>query len=254
MNDLYGRIAIVTGGATGIGAAIVNQLVCDGAKVACCYNKSKNNAQTLERELKKKGFDNILIIKMDVTDIKEIESKIESIAKYFGHYIDILVNNAGAVFGNAPIDELKVETWDKIMTINLRSIFLCSRYCIPAMKKQKRGTIVNISSISAKSGGGPGASHYAASKGGVEAFTRALAKELGLFNITVNAVAPGVISTPIHERTNTLETLERVRKTIPLLRLGNPEEVARVVSFLCSDDASYITGEVIDINGGMRMG
>ena len=253
MNDLKNRVALVTGGATGIGAAIVTRLVYDGAKVACCYNRSKENAEELERRLKEEGFDNILIVKMDVTDAEEIKNSIDQTVNKFERDIDILVNNAGDVFGNAPIDELDIEIWDKIMAINLRSVFLCSKYCIPGMKKQKKGTIVNISSISARSGGGPGGSHYAASKGGVEAFTRALAKELGPFNITANAVAPGVIYTPMHERTNTPETLERIRKTIPVQRIGIPEEVAGIVSFLCTGNASYINGEIIAVNGGMRM-
>ena len=253
MNDLKDRVALVTGGATGIGAAIVTRLIHEGARVACCYNKSKSDAQTLERELKSGGFKDIFIEKMDITDIEEVKSKINKVARYFKQDIDILVNNAGNVFGNAPIDEMEVEIWDEIMAINLRSVFLCSKYCIPGMKKQKKGTIINISSISARSGGGPGGAHYVASKGGVEAFTRALAKELGPFNITANAVSPGVIYTPMHERTNTPETLERIRKTIPAQRIGIPEEVAGIVSFLCTSSASYINGEIIAVNGGMRM-
>lgn len=254
MNDLHKRLAMVTGGATGIGAAIVERLAREKIKVVCCFNKSESKAKELQLKLKNKGYGEVVIKKMDVSNETEIKNIVEEATKYFNQPIDILVNNAGDVFGGAPIDQLEAEVWDKVMSVNLRSVFLCSKYCIPGMKKIKKGTIINISSISARSGGGPGASHYAASKGGVEAFTRALAKELGPFNITANAIAPGVILTPLHERTNTAETLEKIRQTTPLLRLGNPEEVAGVVSFLCTEDASYMTGEVISVNGGLRMG
>lgn len=253
MDNLNGRIAMVTGGATGIGAAIVERLVSDGVNVACCYNKSRAAAESLAERLSKNGK-GIFLVKVDVSNSREVKSAVDSIMEHFGRPINILVNNAGDVIRSAPIDSMDEELWDKVMGVNLKGVFLCSKYCIPGMKEAKGGRIINISSISARSGGGPGQSHYAASKGAVEAFTRALAKELAPFNITANAVAPGVIRTPLHERHSTPESLEKLRRTIPLLRIGTPEEVAGVVSFLASNDASYITGEVIAVNGGMRMG
>ncbi len=152
-----------------------------------------------------------------------------------------------------PIADMAEELWDQVIAINLKGTFLCSKYCIPQLKLSGQGRIINISSISARTGGRPGAAHYAASKGGVEALTRVLAKELSPYNITVNAVAPGVVYTLLHERFNTPASLERLRQNIPLARLGTVAEVANVVSFLASADASYLTGEVIAINGGLRM-
>ncbi|MDO8685978.1 MAG: SDR family NAD(P)-dependent oxidoreductase [Clostridiales bacterium] len=252
MGKLDGKIAMVTGGATGLGAAIVERFAYDGAKVACCYNKSADSARVLAQKLEKNGK-LIHLVRMNLLESSEIRSAVDSIRDYFGHHIDILVNNAGDVFNHAPVDEMTEETWDNIIGINLKGTFLCCKYCLSEMKAAKYGRIINMSSISARSGGGPGASHYAASKGGVDAFTRALARECGPYNITVNAIAPGIVYTPVHERTNTPESLERLRQTIPLLRIGVPEEVSGMVSFLCSDDASYMTGAIIPINGGMRM-
>ena len=151
------------------------------------------------------------------------------------------------------MEEMDEETWDLVIDINLKGSFLCAKYCIPGMKKAEGGRIINITSISARTGGGPGSAHYVASKGGLEALTRAMALELAPYNITVNGVAPGVIDTPIHQRTNTPEILEKLRQVIPLARIGAPDEVARVISFLASDDASYITGEIVAVNGGKRL-
>jgi 3-oxoacyl-[acyl-carrier protein] reductase len=252
MDNLTGNVAMVTGGATGIGAAIVEDLVMRGADVACCYNKSRAGAEALAQKLKKQGAD-IFLVKIDVSLGQEIEAGVEAISVHFGRPISILVNNAGDVFATSPLDEMEEELWDKVMAVNLRGAFLCAKYCIPGMKAVGGGRIINITSISARTGGGAGAAHYVASKGGLEALTRAMAVELAPHNITVNGVAPGVIYTPIHERTNTPETLEKLRQVIPLARLGEPEEVARIISFLASKDASYITGEIIAVNGGKRM-
>ena len=252
MKGLKGKIAMITGGATGIGAAIVRRFSEEGVKVACCYNSSCNNAENLKEELSQKGID-IYIIKIDVLDEDSIKQGIRSIHEYYGDSIDILVNNAGDVFGNAPIDELGAGVWDKVIGINLKGAFLCTKYCLGEMKNKKSGRIINISSISAKSGGGPGGAHYASSKSGLEGFNRAIAKEGGSFGITSNAISPGVILTPIHERTNSPETLEIIRKNIPLKRLGIPEDVAGLAAFLASEDASYITGTVIPVNGGLRI-
>jgi 3-oxoacyl-[acyl-carrier protein] reductase len=252
MDNLTGNIAMVTGGATGIGAAIVERLAMQGADVACCYNTSRAAAESLAKKLKEQGKD-IFPVQVDVSDSQEIKDAVESIVTHFGHPITILVNNAGDIIRTAPTEVMDEDLWDKVMAVNLRGPFLCTKHCIPGMKSSERGRIINISSISARSGGGPGAVHYVASKGGMESLTRALAKELAPFNITVNAVAPGDIYTRIHERYNTPEALEKMRQLIPLGRLGDPDEVATMVTFLASDDASYITGAVVAVNGGKRM-
>jgi NAD(P)-dependent dehydrogenase (short-subunit alcohol dehydrogenase family) len=252
MHPFKDHVAMVTGGATGIGAAIVERLASEGIAVACCYNRSRAAAESLAERMRPKGTD-IFLSKVDVSDGREVSATVESIAKHYGRPISILINNAGDIIESAPIEAMEEGLWDAVMDVNLRGAFLCAKHCIPGMKQARAGRIVNVSSISARSGGGPGAAHYAASKGGVEAFTRALAKELAPFRITANAVSPGVIDTPIHQRHNTPEGLERLRQLIPLQRIGLAEEVAGVVAFLVSADAAYITGEVIAVNGGMRM-
>jgi 3-oxoacyl-[acyl-carrier protein] reductase len=246
------RVALVTGGATGIGAAIVERLAVDGARVACCYNKSQAAAEALVHKLDGKGCQ-VLAIKMDVSSSAEVSAAVQTAIKHFAAPISVLVNCAGDIIATASTEEMPEALWDQAMATNLKGAWLCAKYCIPAMKTVQNGRIINITSISARSGGGPGAAHYAASKAGLEALTRALAKELAPFNITVNAVSPGVVYTTIHERFNTPESLQKLRVTIPLQRLGVPADVAGVVAFLASADASYVTGEIIAVNGGMRM-
>jgi 3-oxoacyl-[acyl-carrier protein] reductase len=252
METLSGNIAMVTGGATGIGAAAVERLATLGADVACCYNRSRAGAEALAEKLEAQDKE-IFPVKVDVTNSREVEAGVEAIVAHFGGPVSILVNNAGDNIRPSPLDEMDEETWDLVIDINLKGAFLCAKYCIPGMKKAAGGRIINITSISARTGGGPGSAHYVASKGGLEAFTRALALELAPYNITVNGVAPGVIDTPIHQRTNTPEILEKLRQAIPLARIGAPDEVARAISFLASDDASYITGEIVAVNGGKRL-
>lgn len=252
MAMLDGRVAMVTGGGTGIGAAIVERLVADGARVACCYNKSRGPAEALSQALAEKGGQ-VLLTKVDVSSSTEVKSAVEAIVQHYGAPISILVNCAGDIIATGSTEEMSEELWDKVLATNLKGAWLCAKYCIPGMKTLPEARIINISSMSAHTGGGPGAAHYAASKGGMEALNRALAKELAPFHITVNAVSPGVIYTPIHERFNTPESLEKLRQTIPLQRIGSPADIAGAVAFLASADAAYITGEVIAVNGGMRM-
>jgi 3-oxoacyl-[acyl-carrier protein] reductase len=247
-----GKVALVTGGATGIGASIVTQLASLGASVACSYNKSRAGAEALAARLGEQGL-SILPVQANVADSAEVKAAVEQSMAYFGQPVAILVNNAGDNIAPQPVETMPEELWNAVLGINLTGPFLCAKYCIPGMKALGGGRIINVSSISARTGGGPGSAHYVASKAGLEGFTRSLAKELAPFNITVNGVAPGLIYTPIHDRINTPESLERLRQNIPLLRIGAPEEIARVVSFLCSDDASFITGEIVAVNGGMRM-
>ena len=243
---------MVTGGATGIGAAIVEELAGLGADVACCYNQSQAAARALAGMLAGDG-QSVFPIKVDVAISQEIKSAVDTITEHFGRAITLLVNNAGDIIGTAPTEMMDEALWDRVMAVNLKGPFLCAKYCIPGMKAAGSGHMINISSISARTGGGAGAAHYVASKGGLEALTRALAKELAPFSINVNTVAPGDIYTRMHERYNTPENLERMREMIPQGRLGNPEEVAKVVAFLVSDAASYITGEIVAVNGGKRM-
>ena len=251
MNTLAGKYALVTGGATGIGAGIVERLASLDARVACAYNSSQKDAAALAAKLKELGKD-ILTVKLDVARREEIEPTIRSISEHFGHSIDILVNNAGIAIDPMPVETMSIEVWEKIIAVNLTGAFLCTKYCIPGMKKTGWGRIINMSSVAARTGGGPGCAHYAATKGGLESLTWALARELGPFKITVNAVAPGCIDTRMLRELNGPEVLERVRKMLPLSWLGSPEDVAKAIAFLVSEEASYITGAVIPLNGGMR--
>jgi 3-oxoacyl-[acyl-carrier protein] reductase len=166
--------------------------------------------------------------------------------------IDVLVNNAGTLVRRARLEELDEALWDRVMDVNLKSVFLVTQAVVPIMKAQGGGRIVNISSIAARNGGGPGGIAYACSKGGVSTLTRALAKELAEYNIFVNAVAPGVITTPFHDKFSSPEILRDV-SGIPLKRVGSPEDVTGAVLFLASEYASYATGEIIEINGGQLM-
>jgi 3-oxoacyl-[acyl-carrier protein] reductase len=247
-----GQVVFITGGATGIGAATVERFAGLGADVACCYHKSGTGAAALAAKLKARGSD-IFLVHADVSDGQDVKAAVDATAAHFGRPISILVNNAGDNIDPAPVEMMDEALWSRVIGINLTGPFLCAKYCIPGMKALGWGRIINITSISARTGGGPGSAHYVASKAGLEGFTRSLAKELAPFNITVNGIAPGVVYTPIHERTNTPESLERLRQNIPLLRIGKADEVARVVTFLASEDASFMTGEIVAVNGGMRM-
>jgi 3-oxoacyl-[acyl-carrier protein] reductase len=247
-----GQLVFVTGGATGIGAAIVERFAVLGADVTCCYNKSRAGAEALAARLHARGL-RIFLVQADVSDSGEVRAAIEATVAHFGRPISILINNAGDNIDPTPVEYMPEELWRRIIGINLTGPFLLAKYCISGMKALGGGRIINVTSISARTGGGPGSAHYVASKAGLEGLTRSLAKELAPFNITVNGVAPGVVYTPIHERTNTPESLERLRQNIPLLRIGTADEVARVVTFLASEDASFMTGEIVAVNGGMRM-
>jgi 3-oxoacyl-[acyl-carrier protein] reductase len=252
MRSLDGNLAFVTGGATGIGAAVVERLALQGADVACCYHTSKASAEELAGRLATQGRE-VWPVQADISDGRQVQAAVEASIEYFKRSIGILVNNAGDNISPTPVETMDEALWHKVIAINLTGPFLLAKYCIPGMRALGGGRIINVTSISARSGGGPGSAHYVASKAGLEGLTRSLARELAEFNITVNGVAPGVILTPIHERVNTPESLERLRRAIPLQRIGQAGEVARVVAFLASDDASFMTGEIVAVNGGMRM-
>jgi 3-oxoacyl-[acyl-carrier protein] reductase len=251
-SDFGGKVAMITGGGTGIGAAIVEHFAMFGARVACVYNKSRDSADALAARLIEEGKA-VFTVKIDVSQEDEVRRGIDEVVQHFGSPVQILVNNAGDNISPTPVEQMDKALWDQVIGVNLGGAFLCAKHCIPAMKNCRRGRIINVTSISARTGGGPGSSHYVASKAGLEGLTRSLAKEIAPYGVTVNGVAPGLIYTPIHERTNTPESLDKLRQMVPLGRIGAAEETARVVCFLASDAASYITGEIIAVNGGMRM-
>ena len=167
--------------------------------------------------------------------------------------IDVLVNNAGSLIERVRIREMSDERSNQVIDLNLTSAFLCSKAVVPSMIERKSGSIINLSSIAGRNGGGLGAIHYSAAKGGLISFTKGLAKELAPFGIRVNAVAPGVIDTPYHEQFSTAEMMKGYLSAIPLGRVGTAEDVAKVIAFLASDASGYLVGETIEVNGGMYM-
>lgn len=243
--NLRGRVAIVTGSTKGIGKAIASELARKGANLVI-NSRTQGETEQVAREISEKMKIETLGLRADVSAIQEVKALIEKTVGYFGT-VDILVNNAG-VFEVCPFLEISEQTWDRIININLKGTFLCSKLTLPFMIKQKRGVIINLSSMAAKTGGMLPVAHYAASKAGIIALTKALAREFARYGVRINAVAPGVISTKMAQ-----SQAEEKRKIIPLGDLGSPEDVARAVSFLVSDDASYITGEIMDVNGGLVM-
>jgi 3-oxoacyl-[acyl-carrier protein] reductase len=246
--NLINKKAIVTGASRGIGRSIAVALAQRGTDVAVNYNRDIDGAKATAKEIMALGR-KALIVKADVANSLEVNQMVDKVLEEFGR-IDILVNNAG-IFEVALVHEMTDEQWDRTLNTNLKGVFNCCRAVVKHMIKQRSGKIVNISSIDAHRGYYGGA-HYAASKAGIIAFTKSLAREVASYGICVNAVAPGEIETEM-----TREELNKFRdeflKQIPLGRIGKPEDVAGVVVFLCSDEANYITGETINVNGGWWM-
>ena len=245
--DLTGQRAIVTGASTGIGRATAKALAGAGADVAIHYGSSRNEAEETARAVEAQGR-RAFLVQADFRDPTAAGKAVEAAVEALGAPIDILVNNAGSLIGRSAVDEMDEELWQEVIALNLSSVFFATKAALPHLGNGAR--IVNVSSIAARHGGGPGAFAYAAAKGGVMTLTRGLAKELASRNIRVNAIAPGVIETPFHDKFSTPELLETFRKGIPLGRLGTSEECAGAVLYLVSPLASYVTGQSIDINGG----
>ncbi|MFH0965761.1 MAG: 3-oxoacyl-ACP reductase FabG [Planctomycetota bacterium] len=249
---LSGRLALVTGSSKGIGRAIALAFASSGADVVVNYHRSRQAGEDVAKSACA-GGGRACAIQADVSREEEVGGLFGRIAKEFGRSPDILVNNAGSQIELSAIQEMPVTLWNDVLALNLTSAFLCARAAIPGMKQRKWGRIINVTSISGRSGGGPGGAHYAAAKAALISLTRSLAKELAPFSITANAIAPGVILTEMHERFNTPEGLDKLKALIPLGRHGLPEDCAGAAVFLASDSASYITGAEIAVNGGMRM-
>ena len=249
--DLKGRVALVTGASSGIGRATAEALAANGARVAINFHRNEAGAAATRAQIVGAGG-SAIIAQANVTRASEVQSLVERTVAEFGP-IDILVNNAGSLVERLRILELTEERWDEVIDLNLKSAFLSCQAVAGSMMKRKTGTIVNVSSIAGRTGGALGSIHYSTAKGGLITFTKGLAKELGPFGVRVNAVSPGVIDTPYHEQFSSPEMMKTYTSQIPLGRIGTPEEVAKVICFLASDAASYLTGETIEINGGMFM-
>lgn len=244
------EVAWVTGSSTGIGRAIALKLAERGHDVAVHYNRSKGEAEEVAGRIERFGR-NALLVSGDVSEAGDVRRMVREIDEHYGR-LDVLVNNAGSFIERASLDGLTEELWDRTVDVNLKSVYLCSRAVLPLMRRRGSGKIVNISSIATWEGGGSIA--YAAAKGGVDALTRAMARELASEGILVNAVSPGRIDTPFHDKFTSPERRTEKAKAIPLQREGTAEEIGAVVAFLASPEASYVLGEVIEVNGGQRMG
>ncbi len=246
---LSGKTALVTGASRGIGRAIALELAAAGADVAVNYAGSEEAAAAVAREIEGMGR-RAIIIKADVGNAAEAEQMVSQTIEAFGH-IDILVNNAGITRDNL-IMRMKEEEFDQVINTNLKGVFNCIKAVTRPMMKQRSGTIINISSVVGALGN-PGQANYVAAKAGVIGLTKASARELASRGITVNAVAPGFIATDMTDKLSD-EQKGALLPQIPLGRMGGPEEIARVVRFLASEDASYLTGQTLHVDGGMYMG
>ena len=246
--DLKGKSAIVTGGSLGIGTAIAKKLGSLGANVAINYRKHDNEAKAVIKELEKKGVKG-LAVKADVSSFQDAEAMVKQVVETFGR-LHILVCNAG-INWDGVIWKMTEEQWDKVIEINLKGYFNYARAVVPIFREQAYGKIINVTSINGLRGKF-GQSNYAASKGGIIAFTKTLARELGNKNINVNAVAPGLIETEMVAEMPD-EAKQKSLNEIVLGRLGKPEEVANVVAFFASDLSRHVTGQVLNVDGGQLM-
>ncbi len=246
--QLEGKVALVTGASRGIGRSIALLLASRGADIAINYAGNTEAAEKTKAEVEALGRKAILV-KTDVADAEACAAMIDEVVKTFGK-IDILVNNAG-ITRDGLLMRMKEADWDAVLLTNLKSVFNCTKAAIKYMMKARAGRIVNISSVVGAMGNA-GQANYAAAKAGILGFTKATAKEVAARGITVNAVAPGFIST---DMTAVLpeKVVDSLKAGIPMGRLGDPEDIAKAVAFLVSDEAAYITGQTLHVNGGMFM-
>jgi len=249
--DLTGRVALVTGASSGIGAATAIALAELGARVALSYHRNQQGAEDTRDRIVAAGG-KAVALGADVRHGDEVAALVGRTVAELGP-IDILVNNAGSLVARYGILEMTRERIEEILALNFTSAVLASQAAAASMIERRQGVIVNVVSIAGHNGGGPGAGVYASSKAALTAFTKSLAKELAPHGVRVNAVSPGVIDTPFHEVFSTPEMIQNFVRMIPLGRVGTPAECANVIAFLASDAASYVVGETIEINGGQLM-
>jgi len=240
------KVVLVTGGASGIGAAATRAFAKAGARVAFTYATSRDEAAALSAELGAKT----LALPADLTRPEAVTEVFARTEREFGP-LDVLFANAGGLLQRSRCVDTTLELWQQAIALNLTSTFLCCQAALRSMEPRRSGAIVTMASLAAFDGGGPGASHYAATKGAVATFTRSLAKEVGPLGIRVNGVAPGLIGTRFHDVFNTPQGRAAVVERTPLRREGTPEDVAEAVLYLASDRASFLAGEILQVNGGM---
>lgn len=245
---LSGKTAIVTGGGRDIGSAISIKLASMGANVVINYYNSPKDAEATLAAIKENGG-NAIAVQADLTKWDECSKLVDETRNAFGDEIHILVNNAGGLVARKRLHEMDLDFWKFVMDLNLTSTFMMFKLTVPHMSEGS--TIINLSSLAARDGGGGGSAAYSTSKGAVTTFTRAMAKELGPQGIRVNAVAPGLIGTKFHDDFTTDEIRKAVAGKTPMGREGSSEDVANLVAFLATDEASFLAGTNVDINGGL---
>ena len=246
LNELAGRVSLVTGASRGLGRAIALKLATLGSKVAINYLASGEEASNVAKEIESGGGE-AMLVRANVADAKAVKAMTRDIVERWGK-IDILVNNAGIVRDNL-LPRMPDEAWDEVINTNLRGAYLCTKFALRSMMDQFWGRIINISSLAGLVGNS-GQANYSAAKGGLIAFTKSVAREVGSRNITANAIAPGFITTEMTDKLPQ-ETKDAILSRIPLNRFGTPDDVAELVAFLASEQAGYITAQVICIDGGV---
>ena len=242
------KVALVTGGGRDIGRSVSLRLAAEGAKVAINYCNDRESAEATAREIEAAGG-TAAVFQADVSKADQVATLVAGVQAKFGDRIDVLVNLAGGMVARRKIEEMDEAFYDQIMDLNLKSVFLVTRAVKPLMGQG--GAIVNVSSLAGRDGGGPGASLYATSKGALMTLTRAWAKEFGPEGIRVNAVCPGLIGTSFHDIFSKPEGRAAVAGNTPLRREGHPDEVADAIAYLASDEARFLTGVNLDVNGGL---
>lgn len=246
------QVVLITGASTGIGAAFARAFGAAGASVVVHYNQSVAEAEAVARDIEAQGG-TALLVQADITDPQQVQALVDRVRERVGR-IDILINNAGSLIKRQKIAEMPEETYRAVIDVNLTSVFQMCHLVIPVMQQQGHGNIINITSIAARNGGGNGAIMYASSKAAISTFTRGLAKEVVGDNIRVNAIAPGTILTPFHQRFTSPEQMQAAIASIPMGRAGTPQDCVGTAFFLASDQMSgYITGQIIEVNGGQLM-
>jgi len=252
VSDLKGKAVLITGASTGIGAAAALAFARCGSNVIVHYNASRDAAEVVAAGVRKAGAQAALV-GGDVTKAANVERIVAEALAAFGR-IDVLINNAGGLVKRTRIEDYTEQFIDDVLKLNVTQVALFMRAVIPVMRKQGGGNVINVSSVAARHGGGAGAIVYAGAKGFVSAATHGWAKEVAADHIRVNAVSPGVITTPFHDRYSTPEQLKGMQATIPMNRLGTADECAGTFVYLASDELSgYVTGQVIEVNGGQYM-
>ncbi|WP_028601456.1 SDR family NAD(P)-dependent oxidoreductase [Ottowia thiooxydans] len=251
MLDFSDKIVFITGASGGLGGQMARDFARAGASLVVHNYGLADATQQLCADLSALGTPHLLV-EGDLTDQAVVQAMVKQIDETFGR-LDVLVNNAGASPDKMPFPETPAAIWDKIVAINLRSVFLVTQSCLPLLERSKRGRIINISSTAARNGGAPGGAAYATAKGAVSTLTKAFAKDFCAKGILVNAVAPGLIDTPFYGDVNVADKYAERLKTIPLRRVGAPGDIAGPVLFLASPLADYITGEVLEVSGGLSL-